>query len=221
MKIEDRVYVRFFYTFEDENGKEVYSTNDSNPPWYIHGHGLIMPVLEKALEGHEAGDEFSIEIKPEDAFGNYDKKLLKEVNKNALPEDFNPEIGAMLQAEDNNGNIMPVVVIGIEGDMVTLDANHPLAGRNLKCNMKVLEVREPNSIEKGEVARFLGNQPGMSTTVDDDGSIIMEFGSDDNEPVSAENFNVTSGGCPGCAGGCGSDDNNNNGGCSDPGSCCS
>jgi|GEM_PF-784947 len=222
MKIENHVYVRFSYTFTDHDGKEVYATEENNPPWYIHGHGLLMPALENALVDHQDGDEFTVELKPADAFGERLEELVHSVEASSLPEGFKPEIGAMLQGEDQAGNTMPIVVVGVEGDKVILDANHPLAGRELTCSMKVLQVREANSREKGEVAKFLGNKDGMATSVDEDGSIIMEFGSDDEEPVSKGNFNVASGGCSGCGGGCSpSNGNKNDGGCSDPGSCCS
>ena len=213
MKIEDRKYVRFAYTFKDESGTVVYNTDAANPPWYIHGHGLIMPALEKALTGHSAGDEFDLTLSATEAFGEYLEELVRKVDKKDLPEDFEPEIGAVLQGYDKQGNILPAVVVGLEDDKVVMDWNHPLAGRELSCTIKVLEVREPNTEEKGEVAQFLGNRPGMSTNVEQDGSIIMEFGSDDDEAASEQSFTITSGGCSGCCSGCGSPDTND-GNCS-------
>lgn len=207
MKIEDGLYVQFGYNFKNESGQVVYESDPENPTWYIQGYGLIMPAMEEALAGHEKDDEFTILLEQEDAFGSRLKKMVSDMPKENFPDDVELKVGMILEAAHEDGHVLPVVITEIKEDCITIDANHPLAGMDLTVDFKVLDVRQPSKEEKLEISTFL-NGPKIKSTMEEDGSIMMEFGAnDDGDP------SIPTVAC-GCGGSCGSEgDKGNNGGC--------
>ena len=131
----------------DMTGKTI----DETPPEgmvYLHGSGDIFPKLEAALEGHFAGEGFTIHLEPEDAFGEYDAEAIKciPVENFAHPENLEP--GAVVDevpGEAHDGRVWRVT--DLADGMVVLEANHPLAGVGLQFAVKILDVHEPTESE--------------------------------------------------------------------------
>ncbi len=105
---------------------------------YLHGHDQLLPGLEKAIEGLAAGERTKATISPEDGYGHRDEARVIQAPATDLPAGLVP--GATLQAQLPNGRVMPMTIVSIDGPTVTLDANHPLAGRTLVFDVEVREV---------------------------------------------------------------------------------
>ena len=107
---------------------------------YLHGgYSNVLPKIEEALEGQEAGFEVALVLRSKDAFGEYDEKLVQTIPKSRFPRGV--KLGGQLKARDAEGRERVFVVKSIDGQEVLLDANHPLAGRALRFELKVINVR--------------------------------------------------------------------------------
>lgn len=140
MPITQDSVVTLHYTLKDDAGKVLDSSSGSDPLSYIHGHGNLVPGLERELAGRNPGDKFSVKIAPADGYGDFDKALIQRVPRRALKGIKNLSVGMRLHAQTPEGQ-QAVTVTHIVGDMVTLDANHPLAGQNLNFDIEVTDVR--------------------------------------------------------------------------------
>jgi len=109
---------------------------------YLHGHGQLIPGLEEALEGHEKGDVVKVTLPPEKAYGQPDPEGVQVVDRSAFPEGSRIEVGEQYLAQDASGAQMPFTITKVEGDQVTIDFNHPLAGKTLEFEVEILEVRD-------------------------------------------------------------------------------
>lgn len=147
---KDRV-VSIDYTLRDNSGNLIDSSEGSDPLEYLHGNGNIIPGLEKALAGKKAGDKLTCSIAAADAYGERDDSLIFKVNKSEF-EGADIEVGMQFEAHGEEGAQI-VTVVGIEGEEVTIDANHPLAGETLNFDVKIVDVREATSeeLEHGHV----------------------------------------------------------------------
>ena len=113
---------------------------------YLHGHKNIIPGLENALVGKAVEDELSVTVTPEEAYGERHEQLIKEVPMQAFQGVDKVEPGMQFNAESPQGPQL-ITVTKVEGDTVTVDGNHPLAGVTLNFDVKVVEVREPSEEE--------------------------------------------------------------------------
>ena len=107
---------------------------------YLHGHGQLLPGLEKALEGLVVGDRAKATLSPEDGYGKRDEARVIQALTEELPAGLAP--GAMVHAQLPKGGVIPLTVVAIDGPTVTLDGNHPLAGKTLVFEVEVREVCE-------------------------------------------------------------------------------
>ena len=137
--IRDGSHVRFEYTLSDETGDVIQSSIGKDPVSYTHGKGEIIPGLEKGLTGMDVNEEKSLRVPPEDGFGPVDPKGFKEVPKQDIPAE-GLSVGAPLSTRGPNGEQMVIHVHEIKEKSVVLDFNHPLAGKTLNFDVKVLEV---------------------------------------------------------------------------------
>ncbi len=151
MKIEGQKVVSFHYTLTSE-GVEIDSSKGRDPLTYLHGGGGSIPGLERALEGNEAGAEMQVEIAPEDAYGPVHEQLIQVVPISAFEGVEKVEPGMQFQATGPNGQGQQITVTKVEGEEVTIDANHPLAGQTLNFEVQVTEVREPTPEELSQLA---------------------------------------------------------------------
>lgn len=123
------------------NDKDVVESNVGGEPMtYVHGREEIVPGLEKALEGMSVGDKKHIAVKPADAYGEVDQKAIQEVKKSLVPEHA-WKVGAELEARGPEGQSLFPHVTEVKADSVVLDFNHPLAGKTLYFDVKILDIR--------------------------------------------------------------------------------
>jgi FKBP-type peptidyl-prolyl cis-trans isomerase SlyD len=144
-RVEKDVVVGINYRLTLDDGTEVDNTDERGPMEYLHGHGNLIPGLEKALEGSELGNEFAISFKPDEGYGTHDPDKVVEVTKQQLG--FEPEIGTVVAARLPDGREQHLLIAEVEGDQVTLDGNHPLAGQALNFEVSVASLREATSQE--------------------------------------------------------------------------
>ena len=140
MSIARDSVVVIHYTLKDDAGEVIDSSASGEPLAYLHGHGNIVPGLEKELTGRDAGDKISVKVSPAEGYGEYDKGLVQSVPRRALRGIKDVRPGMHLHAQTEQGP-RTVTVTRVAGDMVTLDGNHPLAGKNLNFDIRIEEVR--------------------------------------------------------------------------------
>lgn len=145
MQITKDTVATISYTVTETNGKVVGRTQTGEPVHALIGHGFLIKGLEKALEGHKAGDEFAITLNPEDSYGEIDETLVQTIDK-SLFGDFDVAVGNVFEADSTNGP-MAVVVKEVNKDTVVVDGNHPLAGKVLNFLIVVEDVREATEEE--------------------------------------------------------------------------
>jgi FKBP-type peptidyl-prolyl cis-trans isomerase SlyD len=136
MPIADNDVVTFHYTLKDEADKVIDSSAGGEPLAYVHGHGNIVPGLERELSGKSVGDRLQVRVPAAEGYGEYDRALVQKVPRRALKGIDDLRVGLRLQADHQ-----AVTVTHIAGDMVTLDGNHPLAGQNLNFDVEITAVR--------------------------------------------------------------------------------
>lgn len=138
VKIGDKVKVLYHGKLED--GTTFDSSEGREPLSFTVGQGQVIKGFEKAVEGMEPGEKKTVRISVEDAYGHVDKENFIEFSKEELPEDLKPEVGLELHLSDNEGNNYPVVISEIRHDSIILDANHPLAGKNLIFDIELVSI---------------------------------------------------------------------------------
>ncbi|MGD8710851.1 MAG: peptidylprolyl isomerase [Ectothiorhodospiraceae bacterium] len=146
MQIAKDKVVAINYTLRDTEGGVIDASPEGQPLEYIHGAGNIIPGLEKALEGKEQGDDVSVTVPPEEAYGERNEQLQQEVPRNLFEGVDKVEPGMRFQAQ-TEGGVQVVTVAAVEEDKVTVDANHPLAGQTLSFDVTVANVREATDEE--------------------------------------------------------------------------
>ncbi|MEO7775323.1 MAG: peptidylprolyl isomerase [Steroidobacteraceae bacterium] len=146
MSIAQDSVVTLHYTLKDDEGDVIDSSAGGDPLAYIHGHGNLVVGLERELTGKVAGDKLSVKISPADGYGNFEKGLVQQIPRRSLQGIAHLKVGMQLQAETPEGQ-RAVTVTRLTGDMVTLDANHPLAGKNLNFDIEITEVRAASEEE--------------------------------------------------------------------------
>ena len=141
MLIANNRVVAFHYTLKNIAGDELDSSRGQLPLLYLHGHNNILPGLEQALEGHSVGDHFTVTLRPEQGYGVRDPELVQRLPRSALEGAGELQLGMQFQAQTEDGEI-PVRVIELDAEHVTLDGNHPLAGQTLQFDIEIRNVRE-------------------------------------------------------------------------------
>ena len=138
--------VTIHYTLKDDAGEVIDSSASGEPLAYLHGHGNIVPGLEKELTGRDVGEKVSVKVPPAEGYGEYDKDLVQSVPRRALRGIKDVRPGMHLHAQTEQGP-RTVTVTRVAGDMVTLDGNHPLAGKNLNFDIQIEDVRQATEEE--------------------------------------------------------------------------
>ncbi|MEY4210562.1 MAG: hypothetical protein RLZ92_942 [Pseudomonadota bacterium] len=145
MQITDNTAVSFHYTLTNNSGEQLDSSIGSEPLLYLHGAGNIIPGLEAALVGKKAGDKLNVSIEPEHAYGLIDENMVQVVSKKMF-EGMDVEIGMQFHADVSYGSGV-ITITAIDGDDVTIDGNHPLAGEHLNFDVEVVDVRPATADE--------------------------------------------------------------------------
>jgi FKBP-type peptidyl-prolyl cis-trans isomerase SlyD len=142
LPIGNDLVVSIRYKLSDDNGNVVDTTEGNEPLVYLHGAENIIPGLENALQGKMVGDSLKVTVTPDESYGEIIPELIQSVDRSAFPGIETIEVGMSFEAEDEDGSVERVVVKGVEGNEVTVDANHPLAGITLTFEVEVVDVRE-------------------------------------------------------------------------------
>ncbi len=135
-------FYKFDYVIRNANGDMVDSSANGEALSFVQGDGSMIPGLEKALKGHFPGDEFSVVIEPEDAYGWPQKQLIRTIAKDMVQSDAEEiEVGMIFQMGSGaDGQV--VRVTEVLDDALVIDGNHPLAGLTFNFDIAVLEARE-------------------------------------------------------------------------------
>lgn len=145
MIISENAAVLFHYTLTDEEGAQLDSSKGKEPLAYLHGHKNIIPGLEQAMEGKQADDVMVVTVEAADAYGEFQEQMIQEVpRKTFQADDIN--VGMRFEAQTPNGP-MSVVVTEVTDETVTVDGNHPLAGKTLTFDVRIDTVREATEEE--------------------------------------------------------------------------
>jgi FKBP-type peptidyl-prolyl cis-trans isomerase SlyD len=152
MKIAKNTVVTFDYKLTNDAGEVLDTSEGAAPLDYLHGAENIVPGLEKALEGKSVGDQLNVSVSPEEGYGPRDEELIQAVPREMFQGVDELEVGMQFQAESEHG-VHVVRIASVNGDEVTVDANHPLAGETLHFDVTVRGVREASGeeLEHGHV----------------------------------------------------------------------
>ena len=142
---KDKV-VTFHYTLKNADGEQMESSREKDPMNYLHGAGNIIPGLEKAMEGHAVGDEFSVTVEPEDAYGLRNEKNVQRVPLKRLKGIGKISVGQVLNLQTKQGQVQ-VTVLKVGRFNVDVDGNHPLAGAQLTFDVEIMDIRDASEEE--------------------------------------------------------------------------
>ena len=146
MNISNNCVASFHYTLTDSTGKVLDSSEGQEPLSYLHGAGNIIPGLENALVGKAVGDKLNVSVAAAEAYGERDDAMVQQLDSSMFSGIEQIEVGMEFHAETEHG-LQVVTVTGVEGNQVTIDGNHPLAGVDLNFDVVVTDVREATEDE--------------------------------------------------------------------------
>jgi len=146
MKNTENPVVSIHYTLTNKAGEQLDSSIGAEPLTYLHGAGNIIPGLENALADKSVGDKLTVTIEPEDAYGESNEEHIQTVPREMFQGIDNIEVGMQFQADSSNGPAV-VTITAVEGDQVSIDGNHPLAGEQLTFDVEITEIRSATETE--------------------------------------------------------------------------
>ena len=147
MLIANQHVVAIDYTLSNDAGEVIDSSAGAEPLVYLHGAGNIIAGLENALVGKTVGDELDVSIEPQDAYGEYSAELITNLGRDMFEGVEELEVGMQFHASAPDGGMQIVTIRDVDGDQVTIDGNHPLAGQQLNFKVKVISVRAASEEE--------------------------------------------------------------------------
>ena len=146
MKITENCVASFHYTLTDGTGKVLDSSEGQEPLSYLHGAGNIIPGLEDALLGKAVGDKLNVSVVAAEAYGVRDDSMIQTLPTDMFTGIDNIAVGMEFHAETEQG-LQVVTVTSVEGDQVTIDGNHPLAGVDLNFDVEITDIRAASDEE--------------------------------------------------------------------------
>ena len=141
MQVANNTVVSFHYKLEEVGGEYTEDSTGGDPMLYLHGYRGVLPGLEDAMKGKVAGDKFSIQLAPKDAYGLRNENSIQRVPIKHLIDRKKPKVGEVVVVNTQKGKVN-ATVIKVGRHNVDIDANHPLAGKELKFEVEVIDVRE-------------------------------------------------------------------------------
>jgi FKBP-type peptidyl-prolyl cis-trans isomerase 2 len=132
--------VKVHYTGKLDDGTVFDTSAKSDPLEFTIGDQNVIPGFEEAVVGMKTGEAKTVQIPPAEAYGPHHDQLVFQVDRQMLPADLDPEVGQMLQMEQADGQVVSLSVTDVSEALVTLDANHPLAGRELTFDLELVEI---------------------------------------------------------------------------------
>lgn len=146
MKISTGKMVKIHYTLKDKDGKQIDSSVAGEPLEYMHGTGILIPGLERQIDGMEVGEKKNVVVDAKEGYGEYDESLVQAVPRDRFDANMPIEVGQQFQADTPTGPFM-VRVTKVTDDEITVDGNHELAGIELHFDIEVIDVRNPSEEE--------------------------------------------------------------------------
>lgn len=132
--------VKVHYTVSSKKGKMFYSSKKQEPAEFVIGEKKLVDDFENAVIGMTEGETKKVYIPPGDVFGNYNENHVTTIDRSRLPSDIDPQVGMMLNTKTKDGKVSDVTITEITDDKVTLDANHPLAGKETVFELELVAI---------------------------------------------------------------------------------
>ena len=145
--IGDNVVASIHYTLTDNDGEVLDSSSGGDPLKYLHGAGNLIPGLEKELHGKSAGASLNVKVAAAEAYGEVNPQLVEVVPRAAFQGIESIEPGMAFEAQGSDGQSRRIVVTEVNGDDITVDGNHPLAGVELNFDVEIVDVRDATAEE--------------------------------------------------------------------------
>lgn len=139
--LEDGSTVKVHYTGKFDDGTVFDASKEREPLEFTLGEGKVIPGFEAAVKSMEAGQSKTITIPAEEAYGQHRSDLLVPIEREHLPKGLEPEVGQRLQMQKANGQMSIVTITEVAEKAITIDANHPLAGKNLTFELELVESK--------------------------------------------------------------------------------
>ncbi|MAM30491.1 MAG: peptidylprolyl isomerase [Flavobacteriaceae bacterium] len=139
--VKEKDTVRVHYTGKLEDGQVFDSSLEREPLEITLGQGMLIPGFEKGLVDMKVNEKKTVNVPKEEAYGDVQKELFQEVSKENLPEEIKPEVGMGLMAKNPDGSERQLRVAEVKEDSIVVDANHPLAGKDLTFDLEVVEIK--------------------------------------------------------------------------------
>ena len=133
--------VKVHYTGTLEDGTTFDSSKGREPLEFTLGEGRIIPGFEEAVKGLQVGEAKTVTIPSEEAYGPHRNELVLEIQRSQLPEGMDPKAGQALQMQQADGRTSVVIVTDVSETTMTVDANHPLAGKDLTFDIELVEIK--------------------------------------------------------------------------------
>jgi FKBP-type peptidyl-prolyl cis-trans isomerase SlyD len=147
MPFEAKKIVTFNYVLKDVNGEMLDSTNNDGPYTFLTGQNQVLPGLEKVLGDMIIGSKKKVKLSAKDAYGEYDENAIQKFNRSLFPAEAELETGMTYYAHSAEGKHLQFIIIEIENDDITVNFNHPLAGKDLEFDVELLDVRDATAEE--------------------------------------------------------------------------
>ena len=147
------------YTLNGPDGTQLDTSEGGDPLVYMHGRDNMIPGFEEAMEGRTTGDKFEVDVPQDKAYGERHDTMVQEVALDKF--DAAPEVGAAFEAE-TEGGLVAFTVLEVDGETVTVDGNHPLAGITLSFAIEIVDIRDATPEEQ---------ESGFPSGHEDDGSL--------------------------------------------------
>ncbi|MEX0660219.1 MAG: peptidylprolyl isomerase [Balneolaceae bacterium] len=139
-KVKDGDTVKVHYTGKLKDGSVFDTSAEREPLEFKLGEGQLIPGFEKAVVGLNVGDSTEVDIPSDEAYGEAREDLIINVPKDQLPDDVEPQVGMQLQVNQPDGQPVPVRIAEVGDTELKLDANHPLAGKDLSFEIELVEI---------------------------------------------------------------------------------
>ena len=144
VKNGDTIKVQYKGFFDDGEVFDSTEQHGGEPLEFTVGEHHVIPGFENGVLGKELNEEFEIRIEPKEAYGEYNSEAIQMIKREEFPPDVTPEVGMMLQVQQKHGDHshdIPVWIVKVEGDDISLDFNHPMAGKTLNFKMTVESIK--------------------------------------------------------------------------------
>lgn len=139
--VKEKDTVRVHYTGKLEDGQVFDSSLEREPLEITLGQGMLIPGFEKGLVDMKVNEKKTVNVPKEEAYGDVQKELFQEVSNENLPKEIKPEVGMGLMAKNPDGSERQLRVAEVKNDSIVVDANHPLAGKDLTFDLEVVEIK--------------------------------------------------------------------------------